>query len=104
MANKQREWKPLKSLSIKAFAQLMGAKTFDLFESKDGESLYAAESDKPHIPLCFVSQQINGIADIRPGAMVSEFENDEPNEDGTVGTHWRLHNAGKESLGSLLDL
>ena len=91
------EFKPLRSLSIKAYAAAKGLASLELFSSKDGESRYAAQKDSPHIPVCFVSTKINTLADVRAGAMVSTFVNAEGQE------YDVLHNAGnKESLGSLL--
>ena len=91
------EFKPLRSLSVREYAAAKNLASLELFESKDKQSRYAAEKDSPNIPVCFVSVKINTIADVKPGAMVSTFVNDEGQE------YDVLHNAGnKESLGSLL--
>ena len=92
------EFNPIRSVSIPEYAKAKGLETLDLFDSKDGQSRYAAQKASPQIPVCFVSVKINTLSDVKPGAMVSTFLD-------AKGVEYDvLHNAGtKESLGSLLN-
>jgi len=91
------DFNPINTYSVKEFVKKMKITSLDLFKSKSGESMYCAEADAPHVPVCFVSTKIHSFNDVTK-PVISEFKNDEGQP------YYVLHNEGdgkKQSEGSL---
>ena len=85
------EFNPLRTLSVKEFCAEKKIAGIGLYRSKE-DTLYAAEANAPHKgSVCFLAHKINSVRDIT-NPVVSEFKNDEGE-----GTHFVLHNQGKEA-------